>query len=150
MNKVLNFYSVIGLQKQILKKTILQRFYRAFVETKKIVLMKKDNYSQLNLEINMKQLIMYLLIICSLTLTGCNDENSTEPGVKILNRCGIVEAEGSVRSGRSSYTFEGKNAFSFGFTEGDYVCFEAELIHTLGNHQGGSSYMCKLLAMRKA
>ena len=97
----------------------------------------------------MKPIIVCFLIICCLALIGCED-NSTDPEADIINRCGIVDLDGSVYSGTNQYIFEsGGDAFSFGFKHADHVCFEAEVKRDNSNAQGGTTYWCELISMTR-
>ena len=57
-----------------------------------------------------------------------------------------------VRNGSDIYNFGqqgGIGPADFGFKHGDKVYFEAELIYSKINAQGGTTYWCTLLLMRK-
>ena len=103
-------------------------------------------------EIIMKLLIYSFVLLQCILLFGCMNPSSSEPHRQIVKGSGTVEDYWNVRNGVDTYNFGqqgGIGPADFGFTVGDKVYFEAELIYSKGNAQGGTTYWCTIITMRE-
>jgi hypothetical protein len=104
----------------------------------------------------MKKIFLLSIVLLSLFLMSCEqDLNSpnSQSGKNTYKGNGIVEPYGwEIRVGLDIYHFgslDNKTPSSEGFKPGDGVYFEAEIGWSNGNVQGGTTYWCKLLLIRK-
>jgi len=100
----------------------------------------------------MKNLFCVFSFLLCFLLIGCQDPTSSDETGSV-HGAGTVDAAGSVSGDNfNCYTFAGKDAFSFGFKNGDYVSFEAEYqsYNKHKNQRGGYTYSsCRLISMTR-
>jgi len=95
----------------------------------------------------------FFLTQCLLFL-GCDDPSSSQIEKHIFKRYGdlVTDWEVSIRGNSDMFVFSSlgdKGPSDFGCKEGDYVYFEAEEGYSNANKNGGTTYWCKLIFMRK-
>ena len=99
----------------------------------------------------MKLLIYTFVLLQCILLFGCENPSSSEHHKRIVEGFGYVEYS-NVRNGTDTYNFGQQGGIGpddFGFTNGAFVYFEAELIYSKRNAQGGTTYWCTLITMRE-
>lgn len=104
----------------------------------------------------MKMKFIIVIALASIILCSCEEPTNTTQ-VQIHKGPGIVDIDpSSIRvvtgSGFDLFvfgTFDNRTPGTQGFKTDDYVYFEAEKMYWNGNEQGGTTYWCKLLLIRK-
>lgn len=101
----------------------------------------------------MKLVVKCFVLLLSFLLFRCEDPASSTPEKHIFKRYGFVNNDWSVWCPNNDVfvfsTLGDKLPSDFGCEDGDYVYFEAEEGYSNGNRNGGTTYWCKLLLMRK-
>lgn len=96
------------------------------------------------------------MALASIIFFSCEEPTNTSQ-VQIYKGAGMVDnylssISVSTGSGFDIFqfgTFDNRTPGTQGFKAGEYVYFEAEKMYWNGNEQGGTTYWCKLLLIRK-
>jgi hypothetical protein len=111
------------------------------------------HFSFKKMETNMKTCIGLIIVFCGLLLIGCDlSTDPTSNNGNIRKVIGLVSGDDIQVGYADLYCFGDygdKAPASEGFKTGDNVYFEAEVVLSNKNAQGGTTYWCKLLSIKK-